>query len=113
MSIGKTSPLNTGGGNSSTQQSSGGGLGIRVGRPGVPQRRTPMTHNPGAVTAGAQGVAVPVKSTGAQLTQPRFGRNLGRPTVPLSVASVAASTGPHGAVQRQTFVQPVKPQRFG
>jgi hypothetical protein len=86
---------------------------IRIGRPGVPQRRVPATHNPGALTAGAQGTAVPARSTGAQLTTRRFGGTTGRPTVPLSVGSVAASQGPHGAVQRQHFVQPTKPQRFG
>ncbi len=86
---------------------------ITIGRPGIPQRKVPVTHNPGAITAGAQNTAVPSRSTGAQLTTTRFGGTGRRPTVPLSVASVAASTGPHGAVQRQTFVQPIKPQRFG
>jgi hypothetical protein len=86
---------------------------IKIGRPGIPQRRVPATHNPGAVTAGAQGLAVPSRSTGAQLTTARFGGTLRRPTVPLSVASVSASNTPHGAIQRQTYVHPLKPQRFG
>jgi hypothetical protein len=86
---------------------------IRIGRIGIPQRRVPATHNPGSVTAGAQGTAVPSRSTGAALTYGSAGGLANaRPTIPLSVHSVSNNQTPHGAVQQQYFTQPLKPQRF-
>jgi hypothetical protein len=86
---------------------------IRIGRIGIPQRRVPATHNPGSVTAGSQGTAVPSRSTGAFITTPRAGGLIGaRPTIPLSVHAVSNNQSPHGAVQQQHFPQPLKPQRF-
>lgn len=82
---------------------------IRIGQPGRTAVRTTTKPLHGAITSGAQSVAVPARNTGGQLTH--FGTG-GKPTQPLSVHSVANNQSPSGAVQKQRFTSPLKPQRF-